>query len=99
MKIEFENDKEKECLKHILFDWFMHNGDSDVLGCEPACRDESSPGCDWCINSVLDMWLNKYSELKFWTFGGEDWIMQQSIDKFLEQRGKNDFNSKTGTRT
>ena len=93
MKIEFENDKEKECLKHILFDWLMHNGDSDVLGCEPACRNLESPGCDWCIQDTINMWLDKYSKLEFWTFGGENWLMQCGIDKFLEQRDENDINS------
>lgn len=92
MKIEFQDDKEKECLKHILFDWLMHNGDFDVLGYEPACRNLESPGCDWCINDVLNMQLDKYNKLMFWAFGGEDWLMQQSVDKYLEQRSNNEVN-------
>ena len=93
MKIEFENDKEKECFKHILFDWLMHNGDFDTLGCEPACRDETSPGCDWCIQHNIDWQLDDYNKIMFWVFGGEDWLMQCGIDKFLEQRDKNDSNT------
>lgn len=85
MKIEFENEQEKECLKYILFDWFTHNGDFDVLGCEPACRNESSPGCDYCIKETLDFQLDKFNKLKFWYYGGEGWIMEQSVDKWARR--------------
>ena len=88
MKIEFENEQEKECLKHILFDWFTHNGDDDVLGCEPACRDESSPGCDWCINNVLNLQIDKWKEIRFQNFGGSDWIMKHGIDKWAELQSR-----------
>ena len=85
MKIEFENEQEKKCLKHILLDWFLHNGDTDVLGCDPACRDESSPGCASCIEKTIDYQLDKYNELEFWTFGGEEWLMTQKIDNLLAE--------------
>ena len=81
MKIEFENEKEKETLKHILFDWLMHNGNVDVLGCEPACRNPQSSGCDQCIKELLDMQLDKYKKLEFWCYGGEDWLLQQGVGK------------------
>lgn len=85
MKIEFENEQEKECLKHILFDWLTHNGSTDVLGCDPACRDESSPGCDWCIKNTIDMQFNKWNQLKFWCFGGEDWLMKHNVERYVNK--------------
>lgn len=85
LKIEFENEQEKECLKHILLDWLMHNGDTDVLGCEPACRNPSSPGCSHCVEELIDFQLNKLSKLKFWAFGGEEWLMKQKIDNLLKE--------------
>ena len=84
MKIEFENEQEKECLKHILLDWLLHNGDMDVLKCEPACRDESSPGCASCIEKAINYQLDEYNKLEFWPFGGEEWLMKQKIDNLLE---------------
>lgn len=83
MKIEFKNEQEKECLKHILFDWLTHNGDLDVLGCEPACRNESSPGCDYCIKEMIDYQLDKYNKLEFWPYGGEEWLMQQKVNEAI----------------
>ena len=47
-----EQDKQKEVLKYILYE-FIKNTD-DPLGCAPACRDESSPGCDYCVKRALD---------------------------------------------
>lgn len=82
MKIEFKNEQEKECLKYILLDWFTHNGDFDVLSCDPACRNESSPGCDYCIKKTLDLQLDKFDKLEFWHYGGEEWIMEQSVNKW-----------------
>lgn len=60
MKLVFDNDKEskkeqdkqKEVLKYILYEFIKNI--YDPLGCEPACRDESSPGCDYCVKQVLD---------------------------------------------
>ena len=78
MKIEFENDKEKETLSHILLDWFMHNGDLDVLGCEPACRNPESSGCEQCIKEMIDYQLDR-NNLEFWSYGGEDWILKHKV--------------------
>ena len=85
MKIEFENEKEKEVLKHILFDWLMHNGDEDVLGCQPACRNPKAISCDICIKEMIDYQLDKFGKLEFWCYGGEDWLLQHGIDEWLEQ--------------
>ena len=52
-----EQDEQKEALKHILYE-FLRNID-DPLGCEPACRDESSPGCDYCVKRALDEMFNE----------------------------------------
>ena len=83
MKIEFKNDKEKETLSHILVDWFMHNGDDDVLGCQPCCRNPQSSGCEQCIKEMVDCQLDR-NELEFWCYGGEDWIQKNDISKFLK---------------
>ena len=91
MKIEFENDKEKECLTYILTDWLIHNGDYDVLACEPACRNEDSPGCAWCIKKAINRYLDN-NKIEFWYFGGEDWLMQHGVDKFLEEEIKRKCN-------
>ena len=87
MKIEFENEQEKECLIHILSDWFNHNGQWDVLGCEPACRDEDSPGCYYCIEKTIANSINKYNAIYFWNFGGEECIMEQSVEKYMAGMG------------
>ena len=60
MKLVFDNyeeskkeqDGQKEVLKYILYE-FIRNVD-DPLACEPACRDETSPSCDYCVKRVLD---------------------------------------------
>lgn len=75
---EFEN--EKEALKHILSEWFINNNDYDVLGCEPGCRNDDSPGCDWCIRDFFEHELNK-NQLKFQFLGGEDWILEHTVHK------------------
>lgn len=84
MKIIFENENEKEALKHILTEWFIHNDDYDVLGCEPACRNESSPGCDWCIEDYFNYYLNQ-NKLDFNGVGGEEWILKHSISSKNEK--------------
>lgn len=88
MKIEFDNEKEKEVLAHILLDWFTHNGDYDVLGCEPACRDPKSPGCEYCIKDLINYQLNK-NKINFCWCGGEDWILQHGIEKWVKENGIN----------
>lgn len=78
MKIEFENQLEKETLKHILTEWFSNNDDYDVLGCEPACRDECSPGCEWCISEYFESNLSR-NRLSFNCLGGEKHILEHTI--------------------
>ena len=56
-EIKKEQDKQKEALKHILYE-FIRNID-DPLACEPACRDESSPSCSYCVKQVLDEMFNE----------------------------------------
>lgn len=80
MKIEFENEQEREALKHILSEWFIYNNDYDVLGCEPGCRNEDSPGCDWCIKKNIEEELNDNS-FSFWLYGGEEWVLNHTIAK------------------
>lgn len=84
MKIEFENEQEKECLKHIFLDWLLHNGDIDVLGCAPVCRDASSPGCANCVEKIIKHQLES-NKLNFRTFGGEERLMEQKIDNLLTE--------------
>lgn len=83
MKFEFENEQEKEALKHILSEWFINNNDFDVLGCAPGCRNEDSPGCDWCIKDFIDDELNNNS-LSFMLLGGEEWILKHTISQKSE---------------
>ena len=78
MKIQFKNEKEKIALFHILSDWFNNNGDNDVLGCEPACRNPESPSCEHCINDTIEYCLDN-NIFHFWMFGGEDWICTLSV--------------------
>ena len=52
-----EQNEQKEALKHILYE-FLRNID-DPLGCEPACRDETSPSCSHCVKKVLDEMFNE----------------------------------------
>ena len=87
MKIEFENDKEKEVLVHILKEWLIYNNDyDDVLGCEPACRNPSSPGCDYCIEENLKIMLDK-NQIKFLRFCVENWLLDCTIVKSTEPKG------------
>ena len=78
MKIKFENEKEKNCLAHILIDWFINSDIYDPLGCEPACRDESSPGCWDCIQKLINSELDN-NELNLTTLGGVDYIIEHTI--------------------
>jgi len=65
MKLVFDNyeeskkeqDEQKEVLKYILYE-FIRNID-DPLACEPACRDETSPSCSYCVKKVLDEMFNE----------------------------------------
>ena len=82
MKIEFENELEKKALKHILSEWFINNDDFDVLGCDPGCRNETSPGCDWCIEDYFEHDLAK-NEVNFHFLGGAEWILKHTISKKL----------------
>lgn len=52
MKIEFDSKTEKEVLYHIITEWLIATKE-DVMGCEPSCRDESSPGCWHCIQEWI----------------------------------------------
>ena len=70
-----EQDKQKEVLKHILYE-FIKNID-DPLGCAPACRDESSPGCNYCVKKVLDEMFNE-NNIKL-DFFGLDYIKNFEI--------------------
>ena len=87
MKISF-NDKweaaeEKAILKHILFE-FWRNYD-DPLGCEPACRDLSSPSCDACVERWIDKDL-KNNELNLCLMlGSPEWVKKHKILKFKEE--------------
>ena len=83
MKINFKDNIEKEIFIHILSQYFTHSTDNDVLGCEPACRDESSPGCDWCIENHIKHQLNQPKEdgsynFTFHSLGGE-YILKTKI--------------------
>lgn len=86
MKIEFENNTERKTLIHILSEWLIYNNDMDVLGCEPACRNESSPGCDYCIKREIDRQLQK-DRINFCTFGGEEWLLDCTIKEGAEPKG------------
>lgn len=86
MKIEFKNDAERNALIHILSEWFIHNNDLDVLGCEPACRDEFSPGCDHCIQRAIERQLED-DTFSFHMFGGEEWIMDCTVKQGAEPKG------------
>ena len=78
MKIEFESDKERECLEHILLDWICYCVE-DPLGCEPACRDESSSSCNACIEETIKEQLRK-NRFSFSAFGGEDYLQNEDIE-------------------
>lgn len=84
MKITFDNEKERECLEHILLDWIACCVE-DPLGCEPVCRDESSSGCADCIHKCIKHQLNS-NKLYFSAFGGEEYLENTSIsDKFISK--------------
>lgn len=72
-----EQDAEKEALKYILFEFIKNI--KDPLGCEPACRDESSPGCEYCIKQALDEMFNK-NKIDIDLFG-IDWVQKFKIIK------------------
>ena len=62
MKIIFEDKEEKEFLKLILLDYFNlknFKAEYDPLGCQPACRDLSSPGCQYCVNNYITEGVEK----------------------------------------
>ena len=85
MKIEFRNEKEKEVLKHILSDWLI-NIEEDVLGCEPACRNLTSPSCAHCIKETVSYALDKEEnhEYLFDFVGGEDFLLNCKIGELEE---------------
>lgn len=86
MKLVFDNYREgkkeqneqKETLKYILYE-FIKNID-DPFACEPACRDESSPGCDYCVKQALDEMFED-NDIRLEYFGGLNYIKNFEIIK------------------
>lgn len=78
MKITFETEDEKVCLEHILSDWINYCIE-DPLGCQPVCRDETSPSCRACISKEIREQLDN-NMLDFAFLGGEEFIVNTDIE-------------------